>query len=209
MLLFMFLLLPVVLAGYCFYRKDSKMIPSIFIGLMSAVLVCLFRTFFLYAHRVIPYSLGSNIGYLLIRQTLLPVLILYGIFIAVSKDGLEYKGKAVFPLLTSFYMVYLPYSIITTSEGLYSGFSIFVKPLLFAFMILFVSFCAIRIVKAIEDKKIIFIILYSVAALLYLFMPVLIESYSIINENMVLQVILSIVYCLVPAGIQTVLILKK
>ncbi len=209
MLLFMFLLLPVVLAGYCFYRKDSKMIPSIFIGLVSAVLVCLFKTFFLYAHRIIPYSLGSNIAYLLIRQTLLPVLILYGIFIAVSKDSLEYKGKAAFPLIISFYMVYLPYTIVTTSEGLYSGFSIFVKPLLFAFMILFVSFCAVKTVKAIEEKKIVFIVLYSIIALVYMFMPALIESFSIINENIVVQIILSIIYCLIPVGLQIILILKK
>lgn len=205
----MFLLIPAVLAGYCMLFRNRKIIPALFIGLMSGILLCVFKTFFLYAHRIIPYSLSSNIVYLLIRQTLLPVLIVYAIFLVFSRDTLEYRGEALCPLLLSFYLVYLPYSIVTTSEGLYSGFAIFIKPILFAFMILTVSFCAKKIFKAIEEKKYIFMILFILLALVYLILPAVIESFSIINEKILVRILVSLLYCFIPIGIQVLLFLKK
>ena len=131
MKLFMFLLLPLILLAWCFYKKDLHLLPVIFTGMLAAVFVCGFKAFFLYSNRIIPYSFSSNVLYLLIRQTLLPVILLYGIFFAWSKDKVSYKVEAFFPLLISFYMLYLPYTIISTSEGLYTSFPLFVKPILF------------------------------------------------------------------------------
>ena len=56
----MFLLLPLLLAAYCIYKKDKHIIPAIFLGIIVAVLVCGFRAFFLYAHRIVPYSFEKS-----------------------------------------------------------------------------------------------------------------------------------------------------
>lgn len=202
MLLFLFLLFPVVLIGYCFYKPTAINFISIFIGLLSAVLICAFKTFFLYAHRVIPYSFADNMVYLLIRQTLLPALVLCGVFIAFSKDTLDYKIKSICPLLLSFYMVYLPYSVVSTSEGLYSAYGIFAKPLIYVFMILQISYCAEGIFNGINSRNKVFIVIYSFIILVYLFIPAIIESLSLINEMTALQVILAVVYCLVPVVLE-------
>ena len=98
----MILLLPLILAAWCFYKKDAHLVPAIFVGLVAAVLVCGFRAFFLYSHRVIPFSFENNMWYLLLRQTLLPVVLLYGLFFLISKDTISYKVEALFPLLLSF-----------------------------------------------------------------------------------------------------------
>ena len=92
----MFLLLPLVLAAWCFYKKDSHLIPVIFIGAVVAVLVCGFKAFFLYSHRIIPYSFQTNVMYLLIRQTLLPVILVYGLFLYGLKIRLLIRLKHFF-----------------------------------------------------------------------------------------------------------------
>ena len=152
----MFLLFPLLLAAWCFYKKDSHLIPVIVTGIVAAVLVCGFKAFFLYSHRIIPYSFERNVLYLLVRQTLLPVVLLYGIFFAWSKDSISYKIESFFPLLISFYMLYLPYTIISTSDGLYTSFPLFVKPVLFVVMIFSLGLSAKHIEKTLKNKKIFF-----------------------------------------------------
>ena len=194
MYFFMFLLLPLVLAAWCFYKRDSHLLPVIFTGAVAAVLVCGFKAFFLYSHRIIPYSFESNVLYLLIRQTLLPVILLYGLFIVWSKDKISYKVEAFFPLLISFYMLYLPYTIVSTTEGLYTSFPLFVKPVLFVVMIFSLALSAKHIEKSIRNRKIIFAIIWILIGLVSVVIPSLLEGMYILDMNYLLVLILSAVY---------------
>lgn len=190
----MFLLLPLVLAAWCFYKRDSHLLPVIFTGAVPAVLVCGFKAFFLYSHRIIPYSFESNVLYLLIRQTLLPVILLYGLFIVWSKDKISYKVEAFFPLLISFYMLYLPYTIVSTTEGLYTSFPLFVKPVLFVVMIFSLALSAKHIEKSIRNRKIIFAIIWILIGLVSVVIPSLLEGMYILDMNYLLVLVLSAVY---------------
>ena len=194
MYLFMLLLLPLILAAWCFYKKDSHLIPVIFTGLVAAILVCGFKAFFLYSHRIIPYSYKSNVLYLLVRQTLLPVVLLYGIFFAWSKDEISYKVEAFFPLLISFYMLYLPYTIISTSEGLFTSFPLFVKPVLFVVMIFSLGLSAKHIEKTLKNKKILFAVIWILIGLVSVVIPSLLEGMYILDMNYLLVLVLSAVY---------------
>lgn len=190
----MFLLLPLILAAWCFYKKDSHLIPVIFTGAVAAVLVCGFKAFFLYSHRIIPYSFESNVIYLLVRQTLLPVVLLYGIFFAWSKDKISYKVEAFFPLLISFYMLYLPYTIVSTSEGLYTTFPLIVKPVLFVVMIFSLALSAKHIEKTIKNKKYVFSAVWIIIGLVSVVVPSLLEGMYILDMNYFLLLVLSGVY---------------
>ena len=194
MYFFMFLLLPLILAAWCFYKKDSHLIPVIFTGAVAAVLVCGFKAFFLYSHRIIPYSFESNVIYLLVRQTLLPVVLLYGIFFAWSKDKISYKVEAFFPLLISFYMLYLPYTIVSTSEGLYTTFPLIVKPVLFVVMIFSLALSAKHIEKTIKNKKYVFSAVWIIIGLVSVVVPSLLEGMYILDMNYFLLLVLSGVY---------------
>ncbi len=194
MYLFMFLLLPLVLAVWCFYKKDSHLIPVIFIGAVVAVLVCGFKAFFLYSHRIIPYSFQSNVMYLLIRQTLLPVILVYGLFFVWSKDKVSYKVEAFFPLLISFYMLYLPYTIISTSEGIYTTFSLLVKPVLFVVMIFSLALSAKHIEQTVINKKIVFTAIWILISIVSVIVPSLIEGMYILDMSYILILLLSAVY---------------
>ena len=194
MYLFMFLLLPLILAAWCFYKKDSHLIPVILTGAVAAVLVCGFKAFFLYSHRIIPYSFESNVIYLLVRQTLLPVVLVYGIFFAWSKDEISYKVEAFFPLLISFYMLYLPYTIISTSEGLYTTFPLIVKPVLFVVMIFSLALSAKHIEKTVKNRKIVFAVIWGVIGIVSVLVPSLLEGMYILDMSYLLILILSGVY---------------
>lgn len=202
MLLFTILLLPLILCFYCFSQKSLKVVMPIFIGTMAGILLCLFKVLFLYAHRVVPYDFFSNFIYLIIRQSMLPAVLLYGLFFLFSKDDFEYKGNFCYPLLISFYMIYLPYSIISTAEGLYSFFSVFLKPVLFFIMIYLVSYFVKLLLTNVSEKNVVKIILYSLLILITLVVPSVLEAFIIIKKMIVIVYLVSVIYCLIPVGLK-------
>ena len=201
MYLFMFLLLPLILTAWCFYKKDTHMIPVIFTGLITAVLVCGFRAFFLYSHRIIPLSFATNMIYLLVRQTLLPVVVLYGVFFLVSKDTVSYKVEAIFPLLISFYILYLPYTILSTSEKIITTFPLLVKPVLFTVMIFSLALSAKHIEKTVTGKKYFSCTVWILISLVCVVFPSVMETMYLLDKSYFLILILSGVYCLVLPGL--------
>ena len=190
----MLLLLPLILAAWCFYKKDSHLIPAIFLGLITAVLVCGFRAFFLYSHRVIPVSFEKNMLYLLMRQTLLPVVFIYGLFFVISKDELSYKVESLFPLLLSFYTLYLPYNILSTSEQIITTFPLLVKPVLFAVMIFSLGLSAKHIEKTILAGMYFFSAVWILIALASIVFPSVVETMYMLDMSYFLILILSSVY---------------
>ena len=193
----MFLLLPLILAAYCFYKKDKRVIPAIFLGIIVAVLVCGFRAFFLYAHRIVPFSFEKNAIYLLMRQSLLPVIMVYGIYFFWSKDELSYRIETFFPLMISFYMLYLPYNIISTSGHVFTTFPLFVKPVIFAVMIFSIALFLSHVEKAFENKRYVFVALWIIVSIISLVIPALLESMYILDMNYALVLILSALYCVI------------
>ena len=191
----MLLLLPLILASWCFYKRNPHMIPDIFTGLISAVLVCGFRAFFLYSHRVIPYSFELNMWYLLLRQSLLPVIVLYGVFFLISKDTISYKIEALFPLLISFYLIYLPYTILSGSEKIITTFPLFIKPTLFTVMIFSLGLSAKHIEKTITAKKHFFAAIWIITAVVSIVFPSVVETMYILDMSYFLILVLSGIFC--------------
>ncbi len=190
----MFLLLPLVLAGWCSYKKDTRFVPVIFLGLLAGVLVCGFKAFFLYSHRIIPYSFGDNFLYLLIHQIVLPLFILYGIFCLWSKDSFVFKSEAFGPLILSFYTLYLPFTIISTADQVYTSFTILIKPALFSVMIMIIAFSLQQIERTFTLKKYAFTALWGLISILIICIPPVIESMYILDMNYILILLLSLLY---------------
>lgn len=195
MMLFTFLAMFLLLAAICFTLRNKSLISVVFTGIIAAVLVCAFRTFFLFAHRVVPYSFGENFLYLFLRQSLFPLLILSGLFYLLSRDALEYKVEMLLPLLTSFYAIYLPYCITSSAEGLYSAYALFLKPMMFAAMLLQLDFSIKEIRCSIAAKKSLFLVIYIISALLFITVPALVEAMYLINTNFIITLLCCIPYC--------------
>ena len=190
----MFLLLPLILTAWCLYKKDTRIISVIFIGLIAGVLVCGFKAFFLYSHRIIPYSFSENVVYLLVRQTLLPVALIYGLFCLWSRDTFEFKAESFCPLLLSFYALYLPYTIISTAEQVYTAFSLLVKPCLFCAMILILAFFMCKLQKSVAGKKTVQAVLWGILFLIAVVIPSFIEGMFVMDMSYFLILLLSGIY---------------
>ncbi|MCR4735371.1 MAG: hypothetical protein K5829_10260 [Treponema sp.] len=206
MFIFSFIYLPLLLVWFCFYYKSQKLVPVISIGIIVAILVCACQAFFTFAHRVIPYNFSDNFLYLLFRQTLLPLVILYTVFCLVSRDEIQFKVDCFLPLTLSYYAIYLPYIIITTSEGLYSWFVLFFKPMLFGAMLVQTSISINYFYKFIKNKKLVMAILVTLLSICYMSIPAIFEAMYLIKLHVSLVVIFGIIYSLIPVAL---IFLKK
>ena len=209
MLLFLILLLPCALTAYAVFIKDKKIILPVFAGLITAVVVCACRFFFSYEHRLIYDSFSENFIYYLLKQNLLPLLIVSVVYALVSRDTAEYKVKNFFPLLCSFFAVYLPYCVITSSEIYYQAYDIFLKPVIYLAMLVMIASCLINAWQSFVDKKIIFAILDILIILVYAFFPAVSDALYSINYNFAIILIIGIVYSLIPAALLMIRQIKK
>ena len=198
MFIFSFMFLPLLITSFCLYYKSQKVVPVITIGLVSAILVSAFQAFFTFAHRVIHYSFSGNYVYLLFRQALLPVVILFLIFFFVSKDTLQFKIEMFLPLELSFYAIFLPYTIITTSEGLFSWYALFFKPVLFGSMLIFSAIAINYAYKFISAKKLVLGIIVIIAGLCYCFIPAVFETFYLLKLYTGFVIFGGLVYILLP-----------
>ncbi len=141
MFLFLIILLPSALAYYLISADDKAVIPVALTGILSAALFCALKAFFSFIYRVPSASFLPNYAYVLFGQTLVPSAVVYLLFFFLSKDTLLFRIKSCFPLLCSFFAVYLPYHVIAGSASSYSVFELFLKPVLYLMMLTSASLC--------------------------------------------------------------------
>ena len=141
MLLFSLALLPVsVLIFYFQNEKNNRehFIPVIFAGLFTGIIFLAFKILFSSSYYLPDANFGINFLYYFITQTFLPVLVIYGLFFLLTrKDSLDARTSYFFPLLASFYSAYNLYLIIEIDKP-YSAFHIFIKPMLYLAMLIFI-----------------------------------------------------------------------
>ncbi len=201
MLLFLISFLPIALIAYAFFIKDKKIILPVIAGLITAVVVCACRFFFTYEHRLVYDSFSENFIYFFIKQSLLPLFIVSAVYAIISRDTVEFKVKNFFPLLCTFYAVYLPYCVITVSEFYYQAYDIFLKPVIYLAMLVMIGSCLINAWAAISSKKIVFAVLDILIILVYAFYPAVSDALYAINYNCAVILAVGIVYSLIPFGL--------
>jgi hypothetical protein len=170
MFLFLIMLLPSALAYYLITAHDKAFIPVVITGGLSSVLFCAFKAFFSFMYRIPSASFLPNYAYILFGQTLVPAAVVYVLFFFLSKDDFSFRVNSYFPLLCSFFAVYMPYHIIAGSASLYSVFELFFKPVLCLMMLTASSICVRFVLRSFSDKdvrtRVIWISVLSAALLL-------------------------------------------
>lgn len=200
MLLFLLLIIPCVLALYCVYTKSTKSLLVMFTGLMVAVIYCAVRVIGFYSHRLIPDSFSSNYIYYLLRYTLIPVISIFVVYILLTRDSWELKFSMFFPLLGTFYAVFIPYKVIAFTQSVYSGYDIFLRPIVYIAMIGQVAFCLYYAYMCFTQKKIAFGILNIIILAVYLLVPAALDSMFALNEKTGIVVLAGLIYSLIPAS---------
>ena len=207
MLAFLLFFIPILIVFYCFYTKNGKNVIPISIGVLVATLFCTFKSMFFFSHRVIPYSFTSNLIFHLL-QGCLPVIILILLAFVITKDEIETKVKFIFPLCASYYAIYVPYFVINSVESsVYSSFSLFIRPLIYASMILYISYGTLYMNKFWSKK--VFVVLDAILLLPLLILPAFFDAMYDVGASFVFTYIASIVYSIIPLAFSVFLFIKR
>ena len=198
MLSFLLLVLPIALVFFYLFNKENKFFVATLIGVLCAVLLCAFKVFFTYSHRLIPDSFSENFIYYLLNESCLPLCGVSLIFFLIIKDSIENKINLFFPLICAFYAIYLPYLVISRTTSVYSGYAIFIKPIVYLAMIVQCALSLRCIISSLKSKKIVFVAINIVLIVAYLIIPAIIESLYVMNMSFVEVILISTVYIIIP-----------
>lgn len=200
MLLFPFTLLPIcVLIFYFQHEKYNRefFLPVIFTGVFTGMLFLAYKLFFSSTYYLPVARFGLNFLHYFVHHALLPIVVLYGLFVLFTrKDSAADRASYFFPLTASFFSVYLPYLIFETEKP-YSAFYVFVKPLLYTAILIFIHILLNKTANAklnFSQKLLNIIVILFVTAI-----PAAIETMWICDFPLLVWLIPATLLCLLSA----------
>lgn len=200
MYLFLFILLPAALFIYFNTCGEKKFITLTFTGLITGIIVCGIRFIFFFSHRLIPNSFILNYMFYFARITVAPLLV-YVVFLLISKDTAEFKVKAFFPLMAAFNTIYFPYYFLTMSGSVYSNYDLFFRPVIYLALLAGTGYALINVYNAQvsnnKNKK----VLYIIMAVVYLMVPAAIDSSYFMNMLFPLFAVIGLIYIAFPVAL--------
>lgn len=184
MFAFLFLLFPCALVAYCAKFYDRAVILTAVVGSVFSAIFCAIKFMFSFMHRVSPFNFFDNYIYVFLGQVLFPAAAVFAVFCLVSRDGAVFKSRMFFPLVASFYAIYLPFHIIVYNESAMSAYELFAKPVMFLSYIACMALCVVKITETIIAKKTYFAVAWCAIAICVLLVPAAIESAWIIGVQL-------------------------
>ena len=150
---FLILSIPATVIFYCFNHSKysfKNFLAPIAIGLTAGIVSAIFKEYFIFSAYIATSGFFEHFMHIL-KTTLLPPIILFALWDFFSKDDIKYKTTTAFPLLASFYAIFLPYISISSPEK-HSFFFLFENPLLFICSSFFAQTLYLKIKLSIESK---------------------------------------------------------
>ncbi|WP_276781063.1 hypothetical protein [Treponema succinifaciens] len=151
---FLILSIPATVIFYCCIHTEysfKSFFGPIAIGLTAGIISAIFKEYFIFSAYVATSGFFEHFLHIL-KTTFFPPVILFAFWDLFSKDGTRYKTTSAFPLLASFYAIFLPYISISSPEK-HSFFFLFENPILFICTAFFSQAFYLKIKLSIESKK--------------------------------------------------------
>lgn len=176
MFLFLILLFPTVLTFCCAHSAKKIYGFIVAVGAFAGIIASAGTALFAYMHRIPEYSVSSNFFYYFLKEYAFPMILVYALYFFTTKDSVEFRVKAFFPLITAFYAIYMPYCVIASSSAAFSFFQLFVKPVLMLSEVFIASLFIYKIYCAVSEKNVAGIVILSVLLLVNFFIPSFLET---------------------------------
>ena len=115
---FLILSIPATVIFYCCIHTEysfKSFFGPIAIGLTAGIISAIFKEYFIFSAYVATSGFFEHFLHIL-KTTFFPPVILFAFWDLFSKDGTRYKTTSAFPLLASFYAIFLPYISISSPE---------------------------------------------------------------------------------------------
>ena len=182
MFLFLLLLFPLIVIFYFCNNTKRQYQFVFFASFLVSMIFCTIAGLFGTSFHLYKADFFSYFLFLSLIEIFIPLVLLTGIFFLWSKDSVDFKINALFPLYAGFYMIYVPFRELFRSPE-YSFFGMFCKPVLFVCM-------AAGIPSLI-------MLLYNY---LYLFIPAVLEAWFFCSGNILGVILCAFAYAAVGCG---------
>jgi hypothetical protein len=111
MYLFLFTCIPLALIIHILGRKQSTDIAILW-GFFAGLVVCLLDYFFIFRDPMVGTAFKSRAFSAILFTGIIPQAGLFLPFALFSRNTLHYKAGCFFPLVASFYAVFIPYRVL-------------------------------------------------------------------------------------------------
>lgn len=151
---FLILSIPAAVIFYCCIHTEysfKSFFGPIAIGLTAGIASAIFKEYFIFSAYVATSGFFEHFLHIL-KTTIFPPVILFALWDFLSKDDTKYKTTSAFPLLASFYAIFLPYISISSPEK-HSFFFLFENPILFICTAFFAQALYLKTKRSIESKQ--------------------------------------------------------
>lgn len=193
MIFFLVSLLPAFLLLYFFRMGKFKQQLTLCVSFFLSVVFCTIVGLFGSSYRLTPASFFGNYFFFLFTQVIIPQVVLLVLFFLISKDSMDYKLLAIFPLLAGFYSVYLPFCVLFSDEAL-NAFTLFFKPVIFLCMLCGESVAFLCLAESIRKRKTSMIVLFCLILALILLTPSALDTLYVVGLAKSLWITFSVVY---------------
>lgn len=192
----------------CQERKiDRDQIVCIFSGIVIACVYTLIDFFVVGKNHQWVYRISSVWGHYLFTETVLPVAICV-LPVMLAKDSIRVKIRFLFPVLVSFYAIFMPYKIISEAAEP-DFFTMIIYPMMMAATLFNIETAAGLFEEGRDVKKLFWlrIAVAFVAVFSGLLLPSLLEAYHFLNKAGAGTYVFSCLFILFSAGLRVVLML--
>ena len=211
MYFFLLIIIPLVYCVsefICRGRKpERERIAGVFFGVVLACIYALIHFFAIGSFRVWTYSLSAVWLHYFFTEIAIPVVIcLTAVFI--GKDSFRIKLSNLFPVVASFYVVFLPYKLITETIAP-DVFCMILYPLLIASMLFNIDTVTFVFEDGAELEKRLWLrcVISFFAIVPGLLLPPLFRSLYCLKSTGTATYILAVLYVLFSAGLRTLAML--
>ena len=174
MFAFLFLAIPAFLVFYCItdnqFENKKSFIPPVLFGFLTGIFYVAIKEFFIFSTELNTANFFKTAAKFFLHKEFIPLAVCAVIFLIFSKDNAQYKISALTPLFYSFYLVFVPYEVISRGEKT-SFFCIVLLPFFaISAVLIFTEFLNLSF-KYFKIKKNVPAVLFIVAALVSSFVP--------------------------------------
>ncbi len=155
---------------------------AFFIGFFPSVIYCVIDEFFIFTTHRFTNSFAACYTYILLKEYLIPTLVLGSLYLLISKRPLEDRFFSLLIVLSAFYMVYMPFEVITSSER-FSPYLNLIKPLNTCSSIIIISLSGIGLCRSLATDAKFLLGPFALCILIALFLPSFAESLWYMNTS--------------------------
>jgi len=159
--------------------------------ILSLIFIAIYALF-IFKSFVPPKNFWLLFSHLYLDETLIPFIVISVLLLLLSLKHTDNFLENIYPCFAGFCSVFIPYKVLTTGITL-TGFSLFIKPILFVFLLISLKMMIISCLNSFSNG-IMFFIAAILLTVLFSVVPAMIETFWYCGGQIYLCITFTILY---------------